>query len=58
MNQLIEANKLTMSSLDFLNEVINPIREEFGESKLQNRHFLIKVEGEIDDIGAGNFITR
>ena len=58
MNQLIESNKLTMSSLDFLNEVINPIREEFGESKLQNRHFLIKVEDELDDIGAGNFITR
>lgn len=40
----------TISSLDFLNNVINPAREAAGESKIENRHFLRKLMDEIDDL--------
>ncbi len=38
----------TMSSLDFLANIINPARAEFGESEHEPRHFLAKVEDELD----------
>ena len=54
----LNATDLTMSSLDFLNNYINPARESAGESAVQNRHFIARVEDEIDDLGAGKIITR
>lgn len=46
----------TMRSVDFLNEIINPSRVKFGQSAVENRHFLSRVEDEIDDLGvAENF---
>ncbi len=41
----------TMSSLDFLNEVINPARETAGEKSVENRHFITRIEDELDDLG-------
>lgn len=38
----------TMSSLDFLANIINPARAQFGESEHEPRHFLAKVEDELD----------
>lgn len=58
MNELIANNELNMTSYEFLTNIINPIRKSNGEPAIQNRHFLEKVEDEIDDLGAGNFITR
>lgn len=40
-----------MSSLDFLNNIINPARIEFDQPAVENRHFLSRVEDEIDDLG-------
>ena len=49
MNQLLNLDQEpTMSSLDFLAEVINPVRAEFGESQHEPRHFLANVEEELD----------
>lgn len=42
---------LTMSSLDFLSNVINPARVSCGESEVENRHFLSRIEDEIEDLG-------
>lgn len=56
MNELITAQygstdkNFTMSSLDFLNNIINPARVAAGESPIENRKFLIKVEDELDDL--------
>lgn len=49
-NQLLSnnSNNATMSSLDFLAEVINPARVEFEESEHEPRKFLAKVEDELD----------
>ncbi|EIN3214954.1 phage antirepressor KilAC domain-containing protein [Salmonella enterica] len=43
--------EVSMSSLDFLNDIINPDRVEFGQPELENRHFISRVEDEIDDLG-------
>ena len=52
MGQLIEMNGTqTMSSLDFLNNLINPSRVSAGESEVESRHFIAKIEDEIDDLG-------
>lgn len=50
MNELMNiANKdFTMTSLDFLNKVINPARIAAGESPVPNYKFLKKVEDELD----------
>ena len=48
----------TMSSLDFLNNIINPARVAAGESEVANRHFIVRVEDELDDLGAGKTFTR
>lgn len=56
MNSLTTENNITMSSLDFLNKIINPARAELGQPAVENRHFLSRVEDEIDDLGvAENF---
>ena len=49
---------LTMSSYDFLNNIINPARKDEDEPCVQNRHFLVKVEDEIDDLGDRKFFTH
>lgn len=33
----------TMTSLDFLNNIVNPARVGAGESKIENRHFVARV---------------
>lgn len=40
-----------MTSLDFLNNIINPARAEAGENPVENRHFIARIEDEIDDLG-------
>ena len=47
-----------MSSLDFLNEFINPARQQAGQSLHKNSAFIRKVEDEIDDLGAVKIIDR
>lgn len=44
-------HELTMSSLDFLNNIINPARVSSGESEVENRHFIARIEDEIEDLG-------
>lgn len=52
MNQLVKINsELSMTSIDFLNNFINPARSEAGEPVIENRHFLARVIDEIDDLG-------
>lgn len=51
--------EVTMSSFDFLNAVINPARGEAGEPVVEYRHFLSRVEDEIDDLPNGKvFFTE
>lgn len=45
---LIKSETVTMSSLDFLELVINPYRLENGESAHEPRKFLAKVEDELE----------
>ncbi|WP_162626370.1 phage antirepressor KilAC domain-containing protein [Aeromonas salmonicida] len=45
------SNAITMTSLDFLNNIINPARVEAGENPVENRHFIARIEDEIDDLG-------
>lgn len=45
---LIKSETVTMSSLDFLELVINPYRLENGETAHEPRKFLAKVEDELD----------
>ena len=51
MNQLttlVNNGELTMSSLDFLDGIINPARIQAGEKPHEPRKFLAKVEDELD----------
>ena len=41
--------ELTMSSLDFLDNIINPARTEFGQTAHEPRKFLSKIEDEIGE---------
>ena len=53
MNGLIDVSSdFEMSSLDFLNEVINPARMAAGENPIENGKFLKKLVDEIDDLPA------
>ncbi|WKL87715.1 hypothetical protein [Aeromonas caviae] len=45
------SNAITMTSLDFLNNIINPARDVEGESPLRNTELLRKLEDECDDLG-------
>ena len=51
-NLTLQNYKLTMSSYDFLNEVINPARAKAGERPVRNNDFIKRVEDELDDLGA------
>lgn len=50
-NLTLQNQELTMSSYDFLNEVINPARMSAGENSVRNNVFLDRIEDEIDDLG-------
>lgn len=59
MNQLMGAGSdITMTSLDFLRDVINPARLEFGEPEVKNTHFVSRIEDELDDLPAVKIIYR
>lgn len=45
--------EVTMSSLDFLNNIINPARVSEGECAHEPRKFLLKIEDELDQDGTG-----
>ncbi len=47
----------SMTSLDFLRNIINPARIEYGEPEVENRHFLSRIEDEIDDLGVAENFT-
>lgn len=52
MNELtMTGDGITMTSLEFLNDIINPARISAGESPVENRHFVSRIEDEIDDLG-------
>lgn len=56
MNQLANINSdVTMSSLDFLNNFINPARKDQKEKPVRNSDFISRVEDEIDDLPVANF---
>lgn len=57
MNTLTTTNQVvTMSSIDFLNNIINPARVLSNEKEVENRHFVTRIEDELDDLGvAENF---
>ncbi len=42
-------NEFSMSSYEFLSEVINPARAEAGEAPVRNDQFLARVRDELDD---------
>lgn len=50
--------EITMTSFDFLNEIINPLREMAGQTPHKNTAFVRKIEDEIDELGAVKFIDR
>lgn len=47
-----------VSSLDFLNNCINPARVDAGQKEIPNRDFIKKVEDELDDLPACEKISR
>lgn len=50
MNALnIMNNEATITSLELLNAFINPAREAAGENKIENRHFVSRIEDELED---------
>lgn len=57
-NLTLQNQEITMSSYDFLNEVINPARMNAGERPVENRKFVARVEDELDDLGAGKTFPR
>lgn len=59
MNNLIAmSSEMTMDSLDFLRDIINPARIYAGEKEVANRHFVSRIEDELDDLPAGKTFTR
>lgn len=42
-------NETTITSLELLNTFINPAREVAGENKIENRHFVSRIEDELED---------
>ena len=42
-------NEFSMSSYEFLTEIINPARVEAGESPVDNRKFLARVRDELGE---------
>ena len=61
MNQLVNLNQnnQTMTSLDFMQNIINPARESAGEKVVRNNVFLARIEDEIEDLGGyKTFVTE
>lgn len=59
MNNLIAmSSEMTMDSLEFLREIINPSRLNLGEPEVQNSKFVARVEDELDDLPAVKIIHR
>ena len=59
MNSVMNVSAdVTMSSLDFLKDVINPARMVQGEPEVKNAHFVARVEDELDDLPAVKTINR
>jgi phage antirepressor YoqD-like protein len=59
MNQLVKMSReMTMDSLEFLREIINPSRLKLGEPEVQNSKFVARVEDELDDLPAVKIIHR
>ncbi|HCH7937325.1 TPA: phage antirepressor protein [Providencia rettgeri] len=61
MNELTLASNetnVTMSSIDFLNNIINPARVMFGENEVKNAHFIKRIEDELDDLPAVKIFNR
>lgn len=51
MNEIINVDSdFEMSSLDFLNNVINPARVAAGEEPVKNANFIKRIEDEIEDL--------
>ncbi|EMV9912372.1 ant domain protein, partial [Escherichia coli] len=49
MKEMISVDhEISMSSLDFLNNIINPIRVEAGKPPHEPRKFLAKIEDELE----------
>ncbi|EEC7203027.1 phage antirepressor KilAC domain-containing protein, partial [Escherichia coli] len=54
MKEMISVDhEISMSSLDFLNNIINPARAEAGEVPHEPRKFLAKIEDELELDGTG-----
>lgn len=54
MKEIISVEReVSMSSLDFLNNIINPARVEAGETPHEPRKFLAKIEDELELDGTG-----
>lgn len=54
MKEMISVEReVSMSSLDFLNNIINPARVEAGETPHEPRKFLAKIEDELELDGTG-----
>ncbi|MGL5526235.1 MAG: phage antirepressor KilAC domain-containing protein [Aeromonas veronii] len=52
MNHMINLEgNVVMTSLNFLNAIINPARELEGENSLRNTELIRKIESECDDLG-------
>ncbi|WP_439835922.1 phage antirepressor KilAC domain-containing protein [Aeromonas caviae] len=50
------SDAITMTSLDFLNDIINPARADEGESPLRNTELLRKLEDECDDLPVADYL--
>lgn len=53
-----QETEVTMSSLDFLNKLINPARESYGQGPIRNNDFMRKVFDEVDDLVTYEKIVR
>lgn len=59
MLELVKTRTIEMSSLDFLNNIINPIRKQSGEKPVRNNDFLARIQDEIDDfLNYDNFVVQ
>ncbi|HCM64749.1 MAG TPA: hypothetical protein DIT05_19745 [Morganella sp. (in: Bacteria)] len=59
MNELISMqSNVIMSSLEFLDNIINPARTSCGEPRVKNTHFVKRIEDELDDLPAVKIIYR
>lgn len=56
-NMVTTQNVETMSSIDFMNNYINPARVAAGEAVLENRKLNIKIEDECDDLVLAEFYS-